>query len=151
MRPNYSKHIKPKRMLSAEKINDLNRHFDVEELLTPGQVDALIKGGYLFLTTALFDFADAARVFGTDWVNENTPFEGVRMFGGMAISPVPLIIPNGWEIDQAACRPDAIGIYEPAGFAAAAQVMAGRGFNEFMSGPLAASIPEAAYDQTSLN
>lgn len=141
-------------MFTPERLAELNKHFDVEELLTEGQIDALIKAGQLFCTCALFTVEDAVRVLGREWLNENAPFEGVKMFGGTAISPVPLIIPNGWDIDmqeEAAGVGGKTGIYVKGGFSVAEQVMRWRGFGEFMDGPLAASIPEDEYDQTNLN
>jgi hypothetical protein len=141
-------------MFTPERLAELNKHFDVEELLTPGQVDQLIKAGQLFCTCALFTVEDAVRVIGREWLNENAPFEGVRIFGGTAISPIPLIIPGGWDIDRRedeAGTPEKTGIYVKGGFAVAEQVMRWRGFGEFMDGPLAASLAEDEYDQTILN
>lgn len=141
-------------MFTPEKLAEINRHFDVEDVLTTGQVDALIKSGSLFCTSALLDFEGALSVFGKEWLEDNAPFEGYKMFGGTALSPTPLIVANGWEIDRLEAEagiPATTGIYVPAGFAAAALVMKQRGFNEIMDGPLCASTPEDEYDQTSLN
>lgn len=141
-------------MFTPERLTELNKHFDVEELLTEGQIDQLIKAGQLFCTCALFTVEDAVRVMGRKWLDENAPFEGAKLFGGTAISPIPLIIPNGWEIDmkeEEAGTPEKTGIYVKGGFDVAEQVMRWRGFGEFMGGPLAASIPAEEEDLTSLN
>lgn len=142
--------------MTTTQIEELNKHFDVESLLTDGQIDWFIKRGQLVATTANLTFTDAVNIVGIKLLDDPGPWEGTKPFGGTFLSPEPLIVENGWQVADRneqvlGLKSDEYDIYRRENLPNMARIAEERGFGETFYAPICMSIRFEEDNRTKLN